>query len=236
MASPTLLYFRFSGRALAARVALFNAFGKDGWTNQTVGPTQFKKMKEASRPHWSPGADIQAAPMISENLPQLTLPNGTKVTQSTAIARWAAQQTLASTQQLPNHCVPDLYPKMVEDAILVDEAMNLVDQIVAFTPKDADSETRRLKRIQYSTEGFMNIAMRILEGRIASGPGPFLLGEKLSIADIYMKCPLADLILDKQFEHVEPSFLKNSFPLIYANHAAVLAHPLLQAFYREYKA
>ena len=231
MAQPTFLYFGFAGRALAARVALFNVFGKSGWKDERLRPSQFKKLKEQSAEHWTKGT---AAPMISENLPQLTLPDGTQVTQSTAIARWAALQTPAAGNT-PAHYVPHLYPRHPDEAIIVDETMAIVDQIIAFTPKDSDKEALKAKRIEYSTRGFMNVGMRIIESRIARSGGPLLLGDRLTLADLYIKCPLSDLILDGLFDYVEPSFLQEHFPLIHANHASVKAHPLLQAYYGQYK-
>lgn len=33
---PTLLYFGVAGRVLAGRIAMFAAFGKDGWVNEMV--------------------------------------------------------------------------------------------------------------------------------------------------------------------------------------------------------
>jgi len=192
---PHFLYFRFGGRALGSRVALFNSLGKDGWKDERVGPTQFKKLHEQSRKAWASGED---APMISANLPQLTLPNGVLVTQSTAIARWAAQQESDEAKQQP-HFVPDLYPQNADEAILVDETMAIVDQIVAMTPKDSDIEVRKEKRLAYSTTGFMHVGMSIIEKRLEASGGPFLLGDRLTLADLYIKTPLADLILDKQF-------------------------------------
>jgi hypothetical protein len=43
MTLPTLLYFGFRGRAFASRVALFNALGKEGWTDQRISLPRFKK-------------------------------------------------------------------------------------------------------------------------------------------------------------------------------------------------
>ena len=36
MSLPTLTYFNMKGRGFPARVLLFKAYGKDGWTNDTV--------------------------------------------------------------------------------------------------------------------------------------------------------------------------------------------------------
>lgn len=232
MASPSLLYFRFAGRALAARVALFNAFGKDGWKDERIGPAQFKKLKAESAEKRTKFRELNVGPLLSDNLPQLVLPDGTAVTQSTAIARWAALQQPA---ELPTHFVPELYPHDPHAAVIVDETVAIVDQIIAFTPKDPNKEARKQKRLEYSTTGFMGLGMKIMESRIAKSKGPFVLGERLSIADLYLKCPLSDLILDGLFDDIEASFLEKHFPLIHANAAAVKNHSLLQAYYQHYK-
>lgn len=70
MSQPTFLYFRFAGRAFAPRVALFNAFGKEGWKDERLGMAGFKKLKQAY------AADPKSARLISQNLPQLELSSG----------------------------------------------------------------------------------------------------------------------------------------------------------------
>ena len=71
--------------------------------------------------------------------------------------------------------------------------------------------------------------MEVLEGRIASSGGPFLLGEQLTIADLYIRSPLCDLFELAQFDGVGPDFVEQ-FPRVQACGAAVLNHPLLIAY------
>ena len=68
--------------ALECRVALFNALGKDGWTDQRVSLPRFKKA-----PKLEQNPDRVNSEYVTNNLPQLDLPCGTKLSQSHAIAR-----------------------------------------------------------------------------------------------------------------------------------------------------
>eukprot|EP00931_Biecheleriopsis_adriatica_P091358 TRINITY_DN65245_c0_g1_i1.p1 TRINITY_DN65245_c0_g1~~TRINITY_DN65245_c0_g1_i1.p1 ORF type:complete len:230 (-),score=38.92 TRINITY_DN65245_c0_g1_i1:331-1020(-) len=228
MTLPRLRYFMFPGRCYAARVALFNSFGKDGWIDERLGQTQFRKLK-AQAAEQRKAKD--AAVLITDNLPQLVLPDGkTQVTQSHAIARWAARQMEPSSNSYV------LYPdKDLDAALLVDEAMSMVDAMVGFAPKDADKDVRMTKRQAYADEGgFLHIGLSILESRLRDSGGPFLLGAQLSIGDLYLKKPLTDMILDKQFEGVAPEYL-DQFSLVRAHTDAVASHPLIHEYLKHYK-
>lgn len=224
---PRLRYFMFPGRCYAARVALFNSLGKDGWIDERLGQTQFRKMKEQAAEERK---NNKAPILLTDNLPQLILADGTtQVTQSHAIARWAARQQRSSKEYM-------LYPESdLDAALLVDEAMSLVDSMVGFAPKDADKEVRLAKRKAYVGEGgFLRNGFSILEARLGRSGGPFLLGTQLSIGDLYLKKPLTDMILDKQFESVDPEYLSD-FPLVRAHSDAVAEHPLVQEYLKHYK-
>merc|ERR1711896_27978 len=79
---PVLLYFNVSGRAIAARIALFKAFGKDGWIDETI---DFETFKAEKKKLVDGSSDAR---LISGALPQITLPNGKSYCQSMSIARW----------------------------------------------------------------------------------------------------------------------------------------------------
>jgi glutathione S-transferase len=225
-AVPKLHYFAFRGRALACRVALFNSLGKEGWADERVSLPRFKKApKPASNP------DRVNAEYITNNLPQLDLPCGTKLSQSHAIARYAAKLIPADP---PPHFVPELYPSDAKSAMLVDEAIAVVDQILLLTPKDGDPAVRAKQREEYKTSGFLRVGMELLEGRLKQSGGAFLLGAQLSIADLYVRAPLCDLFELNQFEGVEPEFL-DDFPMVRACGKAVLEHPLLKTYHENYK-
>jgi len=225
---PKLHYFAFRGRALACRVALFNSLGKDGWVDQRVSLPRFKKAPKPAQ-----NLDRVNSEYVTNNLPQLDLPCGTKISQSHAIARYAAKLS-TSEAQLADHFVPTLYPSDARSALLVDEAIAVVDQILLLTPKDADPATRAKNREEYHSSGFLRIGMELLEGRIGQSGGPYLLGEQLSLADLYVRAPLGDLFDLGQFEGVPAPFY-DSFPNVKACAAAVTEHPLLLAYHEHYK-
>lgn len=223
--APKLVYFAFRGRALAARVALFNSLGKEGWTDERVSLPRFKKAQKAEQL----GADRVRAEYVTTNLPQLNLPCGAKVSQSHAIARYAARLPPPADHQNLPHYTPDLYPADPLQALLVDEAIAVVDQILLLSPKDADAATRAANRAAYQASGFLRVGMELLEGRLKDSGGPFLLGSNLSLADLYVRSPLCDLFELGQFEGVDAGFA-DQFPRVRACGAAVLTHPLLKAY------
>jgi glutathione S-transferase len=219
---PTLKYFAFRGRALAARIALFNSLGREGWNDERLSLPRFKKNQKAEQL----GPARVNAEYITNNLPQLDLPCGTKVSQSHAIARYAARLTPSAPMA---HHDPELYPTDPTRALLVDEAIATVDQILLLTPKEADEAARARSREAYQATGFLRVGLELLEGRIASSGGPFLLGDQITIADLYIRSPLCDLFDLKQFDGVGPDFIEQ-FPHVQACGAAVLEHPLLAAY------
>ena len=226
---PRLQYFSFRGRALAARVSLFNALGKDGWVDERLSLPRFKKA-QPSFPKPATTAARTQAEYITNNLPQLNLPCGLKVTQSHAIARYAAN---LSPPTPPPHYVR-LYPSDPQQALLVDEAVAVVDQILLLTPKDADEATRARNRTAFHTSGFLRVGMELLESRLFDSGGPFLLGDEVTIADLYIRAPLADLFDLNQFEGIPDEFY-GEFPRVQACAAAVREHPLLVAYHQHYK-
>lgn len=226
---PRLQYFAFRGRALAARVSLFNALGKDGWVDERVSLPRFKKQ---AFPLPAKPADRTQSEYVTNNLPQLNLPCGLRVSQSHAIARYAAKLTPPASA-IPQHYIP-LYPVDPKKALLVDETIAVIDQILLLTPKDEDPATRTRNRTAYHTSGFLRIGMELLEGRLKDSGGPFLLGEEVSLADLYVRAPLADLFDLQQFEGVPKGFYEE-FPHIQACAVSVLEHPLLKAYHEHYK-
>ncbi|KAJ1475498.1 hypothetical protein T484DRAFT_1968027 [Baffinella frigidus] len=227
-AAPKLIYFGFRGRALASRVALFNALGKDGWVDERVSLPRFKKeAKQEQNP------ERLDAPYITNNLPQLNLPCGTKFSQSHAIARYAARLPPAPEAAAASHHTPDLYPSG-KSSLIVDEAIAVVDQILLLTPKDSDEATRQAAREAYQRSGFLRVGMELLEGRLKQSSGPFLLGSQLSIADLYVRAPLCDLFELKHFDGVTDDFVAQ-FPRVQECGLAVLEHPLLKAYHENYK-
>jgi len=265
-AKPTLHYFAFRGRAFASRVALFNALGKDGWIDQRVSLPRFQKQQQQQQQQHQQqqqnSNQSQTPPpltdYVTKTLPQLDLPAAffnntaaaaaatdvTKVTQSHAIARYAAKlrppthttNNNTTTTTTNTHFVPQLYPTDPAAALLVDEAIAIVEQILLLTPKDADPIVKAQNRTQYYQSGYLRIGMDILERRLhaTAASGPFLLGPQVTIGDLYLRAPLGDLFDYQQFEGIPASFY-HEFPHIQQCAAAVLEHPLVQQYHQHYK-
>eukprot|EP00545_Synedropsis_sp_CCMP1620_P005572 CAMPEP_0119016228 /NCGR_PEP_ID=MMETSP1176-20130426/11884_1 /TAXON_ID=265551 /ORGANISM="Synedropsis recta cf, Strain CCMP1620" /LENGTH=253 /DNA_ID=CAMNT_0006969569 /DNA_START=226 /DNA_END=987 /DNA_ORIENTATION=- len=243
LSKPTLRYFMFPGRCYAARVALYNAFGKEGWVDERIGWGKYKKLKEEENG------------LVMGQLPELRVPGNNSigntngngfitVTQSHAIARWAARQNSSSSSNY------NLYPEGTDNAnsntllscLIIDEAMALTDSIIALAPKPdlvPDDDERLQKRKDYSAPnaGYLYKGMKVLENRLLEeqASGPFLLGHQLSIGDLYIKKPLVDMILDEQFEGVPPDYLEEHFPLLLNLSREVEQHDLVVDYLTQYK-
>lgn len=103
---PELLYFDAAGRCFGLRVALFKAFGKDGWDDKRVEYSAWKDLKPT---------------LPLGQLPVLTLPDGKQVTQTDALTRWAGFKA-------------GLYPTDPTEALLCDEVVYLVHDVTTMCP------------------------------------------------------------------------------------------------------
>ena len=201
-AKPTFTYFAGRGRAYAARVGLFKAFGKDGWNNALMDFADWP----AAKPN---------APLAS--LPTLTLPDGRVITQCESIARWAASKS-------------GLYPTADPDAALVvDEASAVAFEALGKAPGADTPEEKKKVREAYGA-GFLKLAMTLLEGRLAAdASGPFILGATLTYADLVV-FGLVQMILDGEFDFIPPEYM-GSYPLLTAHAQAVTAHELVTSYH-----
>lgn len=200
---PVFLYFAASGRAIPARIALFAAFGKDGWIEENWDFTQFKaeKQKLAEK---SPDARL-----VSGSLPQLTTPSGKTFCQSMSIARWACNMAQQNKVDIKN-----LYPTHDGDLFFaMDESIGFAMEILDKCPQDPDDEAKKRKREEFSAEtGFMGKAMAVLEKRMSEYPGDFLLGAEPCIADFAIY-GLNNMIAANFFDYVPGAYLEK-FPCL----------------------
>ena len=178
MPRPVFTYFDFGGRAFAVRVALFKALGKDGWEDERIDGPTFAQRKAAGE------LPLGALPMI-------TLPDGLKVSQSTALARWAGRQST-------------LYPTDPTAALIVDFVMETANEILGKSPQSKDPDEKKKAREEYSQSGFMFRAMSALEARYDDASG-FCTGS-LTIADLVLY-GVVDMALTGNFDYVPPSYM-----------------------------
>lgn len=104
------------------------------------------------------------------SIPVLTFPDGRVVTQSMAIGRYAAK-------------LAKLYPEDPEKALLVDEILDTVADIVTGAPQHADADVKKLLRAEYAA-GKLNTFYSFLDEKLAANGGPFYFGRDLTVADV----------------------------------------------------
>lgn len=102
----------------------------------------------------------------------LTLPSGKKMVESGAIARYAARRA-------------GLYPTDPEQALIVDEVVELCVSIGSKVPypKGVEPEEQKRQREEYA-EGLLKKFFNLLALRLKDIPGPFYLGNEFSLADL----------------------------------------------------
>jgi len=205
MAGCKLTYFDLGGRAFAARVALFKAFGKDGWTDERINGEAFGKGKKEG-----------AYPLGS--VPVLTLKDGTVVAQSTAIAKWAAQQG-------------GLYPQDATEGLFADEVIATLEEISSKCPQDPDADKKKQKREEFAAE-WMKVACTMLEKRYTAVDSKFLFAE-MSLPDLMMYGFIKGL-LDGFFDYIPGSYI-DDFPKLKAAYEAVKESDLMKSYLENYQ-
>jgi glutathione S-transferase len=103
-------------------------------------------------------------------LPVLEVPGEGVFVQSTAIARWAAKRS-------------DLYPTDPLDQLIVEELMESINEMSP--PSDADDAARKIKRESFMADVLPRY-MGLITSRVERSSGPFVLGKKISIADLFI--------------------------------------------------
>lgn len=203
-ALPKLTYFNVVGRAFGLRIALFKAFGKDGWVDERIEFKQWAAMKPTT-------------PLGS--LPILTLDEGAVRTQTDALTRWAGKKS-------------GLYPSNDEDALIVDEVITTSFEALNKTPSSKDEEEKKRLRQEYS-QGFLLKALSLLQDRVTATEDPYVVGGQLSIGDLTIVM-LTDMILSGDFDFVPPFLILDGFPSLKTHHDSVMNHELVKEYLQHY--
>ncbi len=161
MSKLTLTYFPFPGRAYVARVCF--GIAKVDWEDVKISGEEFGARR-------GPTKRSNSVPL--GQLPTLTLPSGAVITQSAAIARYAAK-------------IANLYPSDPEQALLVDEIIDSVGDIGNGIPRPTDASLVKTQREEYAA-GKLNTYFSFLAEKLVANNGPFLAGSAFSVADIYV--------------------------------------------------
>mmetsp|Transcript_116028 Transcript_116028/g.323168 ORF Transcript_116028/g.323168 Transcript_116028/m.323168 type:complete len:180 (-) Transcript_116028:200-739(-) len=137
---PELVYFDAAGRAFALRVAMFKAFGKDGWIDKRINFAEFGALK--------PTLPLGFVPVLK-------LPGGLEISQTEALTRWAGKKG-------------GLYPANDDQALLCDEVCSTCLEVLNKTPRSPDAAECKRLREEY-TQGFLSVALKQLDARAAAG-------------------------------------------------------------------
>jgi glutathione S-transferase len=145
--------------------------------------------------------------------------DGLVLTQTAAMLRYAARVGAA-----------DLYPSDPLEALVVDSAIDTVNDTLAhaLTPSMFERDhDKKLEMRKAFAEGPMARAFHYLEGLIARSGGPLLLGTRLSIADLLIGNQIAQIASDR-LDGLSRASLE-PYPRLVALYDAFLTHPRVQA-------
>ena len=104
------------------------------------------------------------------SLPVLTLADGTVVTQSMAMGRYAAK-------------LANLYPSDPPEALFVDEILETVNDVLSLLPRNTVVDMQKTLREEYAA-GKLKTFYTFFADKLAAGGGTYITGGKLSVADI----------------------------------------------------
>lgn len=104
------------------------------------------------------------------SVPVLTLPSGQVVTQSSAIARYAAK-------------LVNLYPLDPLESLFVDEIYDTVTDVLSSAPQDPDQEIKKKKREDWAA-GKFKVFLNFFSEKLVAVAGKFIVSGRLTLADI----------------------------------------------------
>jgi glutathione S-transferase len=197
-------YFKgFKGRGEPVRIAL-HAAGVE-WKDTSVSFDELKAVREATPGKWPAG------------LPVMKLASGQEVGQSVAMVRYAAK--LGSS---------GLYPSDPGEALIVDCIMDTCQDALTKCPQEPNEEIKKQKREEYAA-GKLKVYMTSLAEQIKTSGGPFLLGAKLTVADLVLRYFLVDLIKIGMFDYVAPEYV-DTWPELKSHMSAVDGSEIVKAY------
>lgn len=219
--SYELIYFDFAGRAEVTRIVLWAA--QIPFQDTRLPFAEYSKAKQEGQ--------------YAAGLPVFKVDNGNAgeqdeytFTQSLSIARYAGKLAQASDDDVVAH----LYPLDALQALRVDQALDIVQDVATRTPQDKNEQVKKTLREEYFGAGGRGFALlQQLEQLIdrTSTAGPFVNGRHLSIADLHLHFLLVQGIESGNWDYVPTTYLHDHFPTIAATGQAVSAHPLVMRYY-----
>merc|ERR1719198_1458650 len=107
--------------------------------------------------------------------------------------------------------------------------MDVCQDALTKTPSDPDEEVKKKKRQEYA-DGRLKVYMTSLAEQIKSSGGPFLLGAKLTVADLVLRYFIVDLIKIGFFDHIAPEYVDN-WPELNSHTNAVDTSEVVRGYY-----
>lgn len=199
-----LYYFPINGRAFAARVAL-SAAGFD-YEDIRIKFDELKELRKGKN-------DLPYNEKVPiGQLPVLIFPDGEQsITQSNAIARFAGKYS-------------GLYPSDPLKALVVDEIMDAVADLLQGVPQSDDKDQKKILREKYAAEKFPKY-FELFCKRLEQSGGPFLHGENLTVGDLALFAAV-DSIDTGLFDYISGDVLK-PYKSLLEHRDAVKAHPIV---------
>ena len=157
--APQLIYFDFPGLAEAARQT-FRA-GNYEFEDVRIAREDFQKKKEAGEYTFG-------------QVPLLILDDGTQVSQSNAILRWAGKQT-------------QLYPTDATQALRVDEVIDVMDDLLGVfrhTFRLEDEAEKKAKQEEAAAGPVIPFLKGLEALAVRNGSNGHFVGDSTTIADI----------------------------------------------------
>jgi len=199
--TPKLYYFDITARAFPIRAALRHA--KVPFEDVRVTFPELVQMRGTT------GANDKV-PM--GQLPVIELPSGMTICQSASILRWAAKQS-------------DLYPKDIEQALLVDEIVETATEMRSKVPDSKDETEKKKLRAEF-VERTLPTFMDYFTRRINSHGGPFILGKQYSMADLFL-ARVIDGFVNKKIDYITKENLEK-WPVVLQHYARASAHDVIK--------
>jgi len=152
------------------------------------------------------------ASIPSKALPVVEIEGEGVFSQSIALARWAGK-------------LSDLYPSDPIEALRVDEVCDIAQELLTKTPQSSDPEEKKRLREEYAGAA-MKDKVSFLSTRVQ---GPFVLGAKISIADIVLHYFLLEMLRSGSFDYVAADYC-DAYPALAALEKAVADSPIIKEY------
>jgi glutathione S-transferase len=134
--------------------------------------------------------------------------------QSVAIARWAARKS-------------DLYPTNDVEQLIVDEIMETMSELLIKTGQHSDPEVKKKMREDFVATTLPRFLNHVAS-RVAQSGGPYVLGKKLSVADLFVFAQLNSIYTDN-VDYVPADIIPKKFPAVHKLYTDIEKHDIVRA-------